>query len=96
MNQIWINFLITFGVAIFFFLLGYFLPIISKRLRKRLLRRFWGKEVVGQDFVICYGTLKDSRLMPPNRPPQPGDEDYYRYGKRYHDGRDIRLVGPWV
>lgn len=95
MNQIWIQFLITFGVAVLFFVLGDFLQIISKRSRKRLLRRFWGKEVVGQDFVICYGTLKDSRLMPPNRPPQPGDKDYYRYGKRYRDGRDIRLVGPW-
>lgn len=95
MNQIWIQVLITFGVAVLFFVLGDFLQIISKRFRKRLLRRFWGKEVVGQDFVICYGTLKDSRLMPPNRPPQPGDKDYYRYGKRYRDGRDIRLVGPW-
>lgn len=91
----WISLLINFGVAALFFVLGYLLPIISKRFRKRLLRRFWGEGVVGQDFVICYGTLKDSRLMPPNRPPQPEDKDYFRYGKHYHDGRDIRLVGPW-
>lgn len=86
--------LASLGIALFFYLLGNW-SVISKRYRKRLTRRFWGKGVVGQDFVICYGTLRDSRLMPPNRPPQPGDKDYYRYGKRYHDGRDIRLVGPW-
>src|SRR4030042_6362574 len=95
MKQIWVQVLTNFGVAAVFFVLGDFLQLISKRFRKRPLRRFWGDQVLGQDFVVCYGTMKDSRLMPPNLPPQPGDKDYYRYGKRYRDGRDIRLVGPW-
>jgi hypothetical protein len=95
MNQVWVDRLIDLSVAVFFFVLGYMIPVIRKTFRKRLLRRFWGKDVVGQDFVVCYGKLEDSRLMPPNEPPQLGDKDYYRYGKRYHNGREIRLVGPW-
>jgi len=94
MSEIWTTVLASLGIAFFFYLLGNW-PVISQRYRKRLLHRFWGKGIISKDLVICYGTLKDSRLMPPNLPPRPGDKDYYRYGKRYHDGRDIRLVGPW-
>lgn len=73
---------------ILLFLLGRFWSVIPKSRRKFLLRRFWGKGVLGQDFAISYGALIDSRLTEPNPPP-------YRYVKRYHDGRQVYLVGPW-
>lgn len=69
-------------------LLAVFLPVIPKAYRKYLLHRFWGKEVLGQRFVITYGGLMDSRLAGPNPPT-------YRYVKKYHDGRAIPFVGPW-
>lgn len=70
------------------FLLGLFWPVIPKSYRSVLLCRAWGKGVLGQDFVICYGTLIDSRL---GQRPIP----HYRYIKRYHNGRQVQIVGPW-
>ncbi len=70
------------------FLLGLFWPVIPKTYRKVLLRRAWGKGVFGQDLVVCYGTLMDSRLA---QRPIPR----YRYTKRYHNGRQVQIVGPW-
>lgn len=87
-DEILINFTINFFAGILIFFLGLFWPVIPKSYRKFLLRRFWGKGVLGQDFVISYGTLIDSRLTQPNPPP-------FRYVKRYHDGRSIQIVGPW-
>lgn len=74
------------GVIIF--LMGLFWPVIPKSYRKFVLRRFWGKAVLGEDFAICYGEVKDSRLVQANPPP-------FRYVKQYHDGRLISLVGPF-
>lgn len=87
-GEIWINLVINLFAGILIFLLGLFWPVIPKSYRKFLLRRFWGKGALGQDFVISYGALIDSRLTQPNPPP-------YRYVKRYHDGRAVQLVGPW-
>lgn len=87
-SQIWISLTINLFAGVLIFLLGLFWPVIPKSYRKFLLRRFWGKGVFGQDFVISYGALIDSRLTEPNPPP-------YRFVKRYHDGRVIQLVGPW-
>lgn len=87
-GEILTNLVIDLFSGILIFLLGLFWPVIPKSYRKFLVRRFWGKGVLGEDFVICYGTLIDSRLMEPNPPP-------YRYMKRYHDGRIVQLVGPW-
>ena len=83
-----INLSINLFAGILIFLLGLFWHCIPKSYRKFLLTRFWGKEVCGKDFVICYGTLMDSRLTQPNPPP-------YRYVKSYPDGRVVNLVGPW-
>jgi hypothetical protein len=88
MSEIVINLAINILAGIFIFLLGLFWPVIPKSYRKVLLRRFWGKGVLGQDFAISYGALIDSRLTQQNPPP-------YRYVKRYHDGRAVQLVGPW-
>lgn len=91
-GEILTNLVIDLFSGILIFLLGLFWPVIPKSYRKFLVRRFWGKGVLGEDFVICYGTLIDSRidsrLREPNPPP-------YRYMKRYHDGRRVQLVGPW-
>lgn len=88
MGEIWINFIINLVTGILIFLLGIFWPLIPKSYRKYWLRRFWGKGVSGQDFVICYGTLIDSRLVQPNPPP-------FRFVKQYHDGTIIQIVGPF-
>lgn len=90
----WTDLLIAVFVAAFFFGLGFLLPVISKKYHKKRLRRFWGNGVIEKDFAISYGTLIDSRLMGPKLP-QLGDEDFYRYVKRYHDGRKVQIVGPW-
>lgn len=87
-GEIWLELVINISVGILIFLLGLFWPVIPKSYRKHLLCRFWGKEILGQDFTISYGALQDSRLTQPNPPP-------YRYVKRYHDDRIIQLVGPW-
>jgi len=64
--------LIGLGINLFagilIFLLGLFWPVIPKSFRKVVLRRFWGKGVLGQDFVICYGVFRDSRLILANPP----------------------------
>ncbi len=88
MFEIWMNLLINLFAGILIFLLGLFWPVIPKSYRKYLVRRFWGKGDLGQDFVITYGAFLDSRLTQNNPPP-------FRYVKRYHDGRTIQFVGPW-
>jgi hypothetical protein len=88
MCEILINLLINLFAGILIFFLGLFWAVIPKSYGKFLLRRFWGKGVFGQDFVISYGALIDSRLTQPN-PPR------FRYSKRYHNGRVVQLVGPW-
>lgn len=88
MFEIWMNLLINLFAGILIFLLGLFWPVIPKSYRKYLVRRFWGKGVLGQDLVITYGAFLDSRLTEKNPPP-------FRYVKRYHDGRTISFVGPW-
>lgn len=88
MGEICINVIINLFAGILIFLLGLFWPVIPKSYRKFLLRRFWGKGVLGQDFVICYGAFLDSRLTQKD-PPR------FRYVKRYHDGREVLFVGPW-
>ena len=90
----WADILTSVLGAALFVGLGSLIPLISRKHHKRRLRRFWGNGVTGKDFVISYGTLIDSRLAGP-RLPQPGDEDFYRYVKTYHDGRIVRIVGPW-
>jgi len=88
MYEIWIDFLITLFVAVFIFLLGLSWPIIPKSYRQFHLRRFWGKSVLGDDFIISYGAFLDSRLIEPNPPP-------FRFVKRYTDGRIVQFIGPW-
>lgn len=88
MGEVWTCFLISLCVGILVFLLGLFGPVVPKSYRMFFLRRFWGKGVLGQDFVISYGALVDSRLTQSTPPP-------FRYVKRYHDGRVVQLVGPW-
>jgi hypothetical protein len=79
---------INLFAGILIFLLGIFWPIIPKSYKKFILKRFWGKSVFNNDFIISYGTLRDSRLFQPN-PPQ------FRYVKQYHNGRTVQIVGPW-
>ena len=79
---------INLFAGILIFLLGIFWPIIPKSYKEFILKRFWGKSVFNNDFIIIYGTLRDSRLFQPN-PPQ------FRYIKQYHDGRTVQIVGPW-
>lgn len=87
----WCEILISLAISLFagilIFLLGLFWPVIPKSYRKFLLRSFWGKAILGRDFVIAIGGLIDSRLTEPNPP-------NFRYVKRYHDGRVVKLVGP--
>jgi len=86
-GEILISLAINLFAGILIFLVGLFWPVIPKSYRKFLLRSFWGKAILGQDFVIAIGGLIDSRLMEPNPP-------HFRYVKRYHDSRVVGLVGP--
>jgi hypothetical protein len=44
--------------------------------------------VFGDDIIICYGTLRDTRLLLESPPSN-------RFFKEYRDGRRILLPGPW-
>lgn len=85
--QIWITFVINFIAGLLIFLLGLSWPNIPKSFRKSCIRKFWGKGVFGQDFVIAYGALIDSRHRNQDKP-------IYWYDKYYHDGTFIPTVGP--
>ncbi len=97
LSQILTNLAINLFAGILIFLFGLFWPIIPKSFRQFLLRRFWGKGVLGQSLGITYGTLKDSRLCEQDISPYMDAKSprYFRYVKTYHDGRAIALVGPW-
>lgn len=87
-GQILMNLLINLVAGILIFLLGLFWPVIPKSYRKYLLKIFWGKSVLKDQFVIAYGTLLDSRVVGQN-------PTSFRFIKRYHDGRTVQIVGPW-
>jgi hypothetical protein len=87
-SEIFTNLSINLFAGILIFLLGIFWPVIPKSYKKFILKRFWGKSVFDNDFIISYGALLDSRLFQPNPPP-------FRYVKQYHDGRTVQIVGPW-
>lgn len=63
------------------------LQLIRKFFAKRRLRRFWGEEVLGVNFVVSYGAFKDSRH-------KEGYSHKFWYMKRYHDGSEVSFVGP--
>lgn len=88
-EMIWISLITNLVAGVFIFLLGLFWPVIPKTYRKYQLQKFWGRGVLGADFAIAYGTLLDSRLTQGNNPPE------FRYVKRYHDGRELEIQGPW-
>jgi len=88
MCEIVICFIMSLSVGILIFLLGLFWPVIPKSYRQFILRRFWGRGVLGKDFVVCYGAFLDSRVTE-------GKGDELRYVKRYHDGRIFKFRGPW-
>jgi hypothetical protein len=69
------------------FLLGLGWPNIPKSYRMWKLRRFWGRGVMGEDFVVTYGSLFDSRLYDSTPPP-------FRFVKSYHDSRSVKVAGP--
>lgn len=79
---------INLGVALFVIFLVFLLSAIRRKYNAYYLRRFWGKGVLGRDFVISYGGFFDSRLVEAN-------PTRFRYVKRYHDGRVVKFVGPW-
>ena len=87
-ETIWISLAVNLAAGVIIFLIGLFWPVIPKSYQKYQLRKFWGKGILGADFIIAYGTLIDSRLTQPNPPP-------VRFVKRYHDGRSIGITGPW-
>ena len=88
MGEIWINVIVGISVWILTSVSVFLLAFIPNQYRKRLLSRFWGKEVLGEDFVVSYGSFLDSRVME-------GKGNEFRYVKRYHDGRAVPFVGPW-
>ena len=81
------NLLAALIAALLAFLLGLFWPVIPKSYQQYHVRRFWGKGVLGQDFVITYGGFLNSRIndLPPTE---------FWYVKRYHDGRQFTVRGP--
>ncbi len=96
MNDIYLSLIINLSSGIIIFLLGLFWPVIPKSYRGVKLRKFWSKHVVGRDFVIAFGALKDSRLAQPSLPCPPQTRcRNFRYVKTYHNGNTISLVGPW-
>jgi hypothetical protein len=88
MREILTSLAINLFAGILIFLVGLFWPLIPKSLNKFRLMRFWGKAVFGNNLVISYGTLIDSRLVQPN-PPQ------FRFIKRYHSSPPIQITGPF-
>lgn len=82
-----LNLITNLIAAIVIFLLGLFWPVIPKSFRRFQLRKFWGKGVLGQDFVIAYGALRNTRHRQTN-PPR------FWYDKYYSDGTYVELVGP--
>lgn len=87
MSEICIHSVITLSVAIVIFLVGLWWPAIPKSYRQYQLRRFWGKHVLGEDFVVSYAAFLDSRH-------KWGYRDKFWYMKRYPGGDDITFVGP--
>jgi hypothetical protein len=84
-SELFFNLLISIGSGLF---VAFGVPRIRDTVQKRRLRGFWGNGALGNDFILCYGALTDSRLTEPN-PPK------FRYVKRFHSGRSFSLVGPW-
>lgn len=82
-----LNLITNLIAAIVIFLLGLFWPVIPKSFRRFQLSKFWGKGVFGQDFVIAYGALRNTRHRQTN-PPR------FWYDKYYSDGTYVELVGP--
>lgn len=97
LSQLMTSLGISLFAGVIIFLVALFWPKIPKSWRQYLLRRFWGKEVLGQNFVITYGTLLDSRLVGKDAQDyrEPSSPLFYRYAKRYHDDRTVGVVGPW-
>ncbi len=82
-----LNLITNLIAAIVVFLLGLFWPVMPKSFRRIHLRKFWGKGVFGQDFVIAYGALRDSRH-------RQTDPHRFWYIKYYSDGTWNELLGP--
>jgi len=86
-RDIWISLGINLFAGVLIFVLGLAWPILPKSYRMWKLTRFWGRGVLGDDFVIAYGSLLDSRLAEQS-PPQ------FRFLKRFHDSRTVTVAGP--
>lgn len=72
------------------FIVGINWDMIPKSFEKYKIKKFWGKNVFEDQFVIEYGALTDSRLAQPQT-----NTPTARFIKRYHDGRAIGIAGPW-
>ncbi len=72
------------------FIVGVYWHLIPKSYEKYKMKKFWGRNVFEDQFAIEYGALTDSRLAQPQTSPSTE-----RFIKHYHDGRAIRIVGPW-
>ena len=82
-----LNLITNLIAAIVIFLLGFFWPVIPKSFRKFQLRKFWGKGVFGQDFVIAYGALKNSRQ-------RQKDPYAFWYVKYFSNNTWNEIIGP--
>ncbi len=86
-EDITIAILVNVGTGTLFFILGLLWPKL-RFLNKPFVRRFFGKGIFSEAFRIVHGSIIDSRVSSA----KPGD---VRFFKRFHDGRQIGLVGPW-